>query len=176
MWHCWCLCAQLQVLTVSDRSLIYIIGGLVINGYGVLEDPIKIWSEIWSSPLLLCYLSPAALAHWKWLGFLSSYFMIKYQNFFKVQNFSHSFFHVLGCFTVLPLRGSKKTGSYSSDTRTQSYSERLSHYLLSSKGNNTELCMSRLLWNKNTYPILVCKHLFIKTIYILIDFQLKAVW
>lgn len=52
MWHCCCLCDQLQLLTVGDHSLICIIEGLVINGNGVWEDPIKIWSEIWSSPLL----------------------------------------------------------------------------------------------------------------------------
>lgn len=51
MWHCWCLCERLHVLTVGDQSLIYIIVGLVINQNGLWEDPIKIWSEIWSSPL-----------------------------------------------------------------------------------------------------------------------------
>lgn len=70
MWHCWCLCEQLQLLTVSDRSLIYIIGGLVINGNGVWEDPIKIWSEIWSSPLLCAiYLQ----LHWHIRNYWDSY-------------------------------------------------------------------------------------------------------
>lgn len=64
------ICEQLQLLTVSDRSLIYIIGGLVINGNSVWEDPIKIWSEIWSSPLLCAiYLQ----LQWHIRNYLDSY-------------------------------------------------------------------------------------------------------
>lgn len=50
---------------------------------------------------------------------------------------------LVGHFPVLPLRGSIKTGSCSTGTRTQSYNKRLSHYLLSSKSNNIELLCVR---------------------------------
>lgn len=148
MWHCWCLCEQLQLLTVSDSSLIYIIGGLVINGNCVWEDPIKIWSEIWSSPLLSAiYLQ----LHWHIRNYWDSYPHILWWNVevcysVRERKVFQNWFHVkascllVGHFPVLPLRGSIKTGSRSrTDTRTQSYNKRLSHYLLSSKSNNSEL-------------------------------------
>lgn len=142
------VCEQLQLLTVSDHSLIYIIGGLVINGNGVWEDPIKIWSEIWSSPLLCAiYLQ----LHWHIRNYWDSY-----PYFIKCQSLSVCLCKVLqnwfaqkaklsfvGHFPVLPLRGSIKTARCSTDRRTQSYNKRLSHYLPSSKSNKAECVCKR---------------------------------
>lgn len=127
MRHCWCLCEQLQVLTASDRALIYIIGGLVINGNGVWEDPIKIRREIWSHATALCFLSPAVLAIIRIL--ITSAFWGEIPNFgaacrqdlaeFVPKRTSVS---LPDTFTILPERGSIKSGSCStSDTKMWGY-------------------------------------------------------
>lgn len=74
--------------------------------YGVRSDHL----------LSLLYLSPAALAHWKLLGFLSSYFLVKYQTLaqhleVRLCRICSRVCPLYDCFTVLPLRGSIESGA-----------------------------------------------------------------
>lgn len=172
MRHCWCLCEQLQVLTASDRALIYIIGGLVINGNGVWEDPIKIWREIWSHATALCFLSPAVLAIIRIL-LIKSAFLGEMPNFgaacrqdlaeFVPKRTSES---LPDSFTILPERGSMKSGSCStSDTDVRGYPIIYCHLKV--------ISVSRL---KYTSLILICKRLIMGTKKELNKCMIKKMW